>query len=176
MFLFSVVSTKTRKTGTVTMIDDEVFRRRNRNCLFLWNAWRTDQRTDRRMDRWMDRRTKPFTEIGGKHLVYPVSCGSLKDRRTDGLMDWLMNRLMDLWTDKWMYMPSYGDEMTHLKMYNPGTQGGQAKPELYAIFFLHWFVFLPLLLFLYIYLRYIFLTLIIRPFISKCANRKFHRI
>ena len=37
-----------------------------------------------------------------------------------------------------------------------GGQGGQAKPELYAIFFLRSFVFLSLLLFLYIYQGYIF--------------------
>ena len=55
-------------------------------------------------------------------------------------------------------------------------QGGQANPELYAIFFLLSFVFLPLLLFIYIYQEYIFLILLIRHFISKCDIRIFHRI
>ena len=55
-------------------------------------------------------------------------------------------------------------------------QGGQANPELYPIFFLLSFVFLALLLFLYTYQEYIFLTLQIRLFIFKCDIRIFHRI
>ena len=54
--------------------------------------------------------------------------------------------------------------------------GGQANPELYAIFFLLSFVFLSLLLFIYIYHEFIFLILSIRHFVSKCDIRIFHRI
>ena len=61
-----------------------------------------------------------------------------------------------------MFKVKFGGNMVdatlkHVKEYkNTTSQGGQAKPELYAIFFLHSFVFLPLLLFLYIHKGYIF--------------------
>ena len=54
--------------------------------------------------------------------------------------------------------------------------GGQANPELYAIFLLLSFVFLSLLLFIYVYQENIFLILLIRHFISKYYIMIFHRI
>ncbi len=47
-----------------------------------------------------DRRTDPLTEMGWrlfvkKHLVYTVSCRSVKDRPTDGRTGGPMDRQMD---------------------------------------------------------------------------------
>ena len=67
-------------------------------------------------------------------------------------------------------------EEKKLTFFDTLRQGGQANPELYAIFFLLSFVFLSLLLLIFIYQEYILLILLIRLFISKYEIRIFHRI